>query len=184
MPAQYRPQLPRREADRLNEKLKDDPSARCAEGHANSDLASAGNAAREKHVGDVRAGDEEHQRDNCHEDLEWQRKRGAQRGNPAASRREFDAGVGDVLDVFLRRLRAEVIAHDLFEKEVGFRAGLGWFHTRLEPSDELERLKELVREAILAGRRSPSPSRAESRGRSDRPTVTPEKPGRATPTRV
>jgi len=73
---------------------------------------------------------------------------GKSRGCPG----EFDAGVRDVVEVFLRRLRAEVIAHDLFEKEVGFSTGLGWFHIRLKPSDQLERLEELVRETIVAGR--------------------------------
>ena len=52
--------------DRLGEQLADDPQPAGAERRADRDLAMADRRAREQQVGDVRAGDQQHQRDGAH----------------------------------------------------------------------------------------------------------------------
>jgi len=77
--------------------LKDDAVARSAQGHAHGELAPARHTAGKEHVGDIRAGNQKHQRHNGHEDLERHREGVAQVRNAAASGSELDAGVGKIV---------------------------------------------------------------------------------------
>ena len=51
----------------LDEQLTNDPPPRRAEGHAHGDLPGAMGRAGQQQVGDVRAGDQQHERDRAHE---------------------------------------------------------------------------------------------------------------------
>ena len=133
--------------------MKHDPSARRAQRHAHRHFARPRHTARKKHVRDIRARDQKHQRDNGHEDLERHRERATQVRDSAASWSELDTGVCNVIEVLLRGLRPEVAAHNLLEQQIGFGAGLGCGHAGFEPSDEIERLKEFVTEAVPTGTR-------------------------------
>ena len=56
-----------RQQHALDEQLADDAPARRAERHADADLARAVRGAREQQVGDVRARDQQHERDRAHQ---------------------------------------------------------------------------------------------------------------------
>ncbi len=58
----------RREDEALAEQLPHEPPRARAERHAHGDLALADRRARQEQVGDVRAGDEEHERDGHRRD--------------------------------------------------------------------------------------------------------------------
>ena len=52
---------PSRASSRLSEQLSDEPQAARAERHANGHLAFSRDAARQHQIGDIRAGDEQHE---------------------------------------------------------------------------------------------------------------------------
>ena len=99
--------------------------------------------------------------------FERHRERVTQERDSAASWSQLDAGVCKIVEMLLRRLRPEVAAQNLLEQQIGFGARLGCGHAGLQTADEIERLKEFTaRVRSSQDERTPSPSRAESTGRS------------------
>ena len=76
----------------------------------------------------------------------------AQPGDSLRTRRELYAGVRQAVEMLLRGLRPQVVAHDAVEEKVGFGARLGLRVAGLEPSDQIERLKELVIQPVPSRR--------------------------------
>ena len=105
-----------RQNDGLGEQLPDDASASRSEGNPDGELATSRRRTGEQQVGDIRAGDEEHEGDACHHQAEQKpdvvgEKRFVQRPDPGAPA-SVESGVrtgkapGNRVEILLRaRLR-------------------------------------------------------------------------------
>ena len=63
----------------FGEQLPDDAAAACTERRAHGDLAAPARGSRHKEIGDVRAGDEQHERDAGHHQIENERDLGGEK---------------------------------------------------------------------------------------------------------
>ena len=114
------------EQEAFCDELDHDAAARRAQGLTDGEFAAPGNAAGEQHVGDVSAGDQQHQSNDAHKDFERRRESKSKAGKTAGGGSKLDAGVFDVREVVRRGMVAEVFdCRELPEEEIGGSTHLG-----------------------------------------------------------
>ena len=135
------------EKDALGEELTNQPRAWCAERQPQRDFPPAARRAREQEIGDVRADDQQHQRDdNCEN---RRRTRGAGVDVINAARARFDQQLRHGLPVLISREQAllgsdrgverrPAVARGILEHRAEVRAHLIERRARLEPAHRLQ----------------------------------------------
>ena len=167
----------------FGQKLTNEPWPAHPEREAHVDFTSSCRGACEQEVCDVGAGDEEHQDDGAHEELEGARKSRSEARQASGGRLKPDSRLGDVAPCVLRRIRSEDVAEDAAKGRGELRLRAECWRTRPDAPDDPEPAR-----TGLASRFRPGTIWAHIvRGIHNSgaaPTCSPKKPGGATPTIV